>query len=149
MFRATDELGEHGRDAVRQILSLKDLVRRRQSIDLDAVKSDDEFLRFSKRDFVCSRSGSTSLSHTFADVEWDAARGPPLSDCEDLLHLEETPRRCGGPGGRAPKHSGTRQVCEGRFASAFPPCSAPFSLLVPTTGSLSLVAVTVDRDRRP
>jgi hypothetical protein len=41
VFRAADQLGEHGRDAVGQVLSRGDLLDGRQWVDLDAVERND------------------------------------------------------------------------------------------------------------
>ncbi len=67
-FRTADQLSEHGREPVGQLLSSDDLDDGCQFVDLDAVEGNDQFLHFSERHLVCSGSGPAPLADAFANV---------------------------------------------------------------------------------
>ena len=75
-FRTAGQLGEHGRDAVGQVLSGDDRVDGCQLVDLDAVEGNDQFLHFSERDLVCSGSGPAPLAGCVFRVPCSVFRVP-------------------------------------------------------------------------
>ena len=54
------------RDAVGQVLSGDDFVDGCQLVKFDAVEGNDQFLRFSERDPVCSSPGPAAPAYSFA-----------------------------------------------------------------------------------
>ena len=70
-FRALDQLREHCRDSVSEVLCRNNLRDWRQLIDLDTVQGHDQFLGLSKRNPVGRSPCAASLSDTFANVERD------------------------------------------------------------------------------
>jgi len=47
-------------------LSGNDVLDGRQFVDLDAIEGNDQLLRLSERDLICSSPGPTSLAYAFA-----------------------------------------------------------------------------------
>jgi len=73
--RGGNELGEHGGDAVGEVLSLDDVVSGGEAVDLDAIESDGQLLVLSQDNLIGGSSCVTALADAFADVEGDAASG--------------------------------------------------------------------------
>ena len=73
-LRASNELGEHGADAIDKVLRRGHLLDRCELINLDAVEGNDELFGFSKRNLVGGSSRPASFPDGFPDVERDTAR---------------------------------------------------------------------------
>ncbi|MFH1530006.1 MAG: hypothetical protein ABIK09_04620, partial [Pseudomonadota bacterium] len=60
-----DELREHGGDTVGKLMGSDDLLHGHNPINLHAVESYNQLLRFSERYLVGSGSGPAALAHSF------------------------------------------------------------------------------------
>ena len=72
----SDQLNEHRRDSVFDLLRRGDLIERCELVNFDAIQSHDELLGFAKRNLIGGGSGLAALADPLSDVERDTACRP-------------------------------------------------------------------------